>query len=83
LDLRKRKEERGLGKLHNEELHNVYSSSSISRMMKSKRMTWGRHVARRGEEEYIQDFGWKGPRKGATRKTDVGRMILLKWILER
>jgi hypothetical protein len=32
--------------LHNEELHNLYSSSSIIRMIKSRRMRWVGHVAR-------------------------------------
>jgi hypothetical protein len=36
-------------KLHNEELHNLYSSSNIIRMIKSKRMRWAGHVARIGE----------------------------------
>jgi hypothetical protein len=31
-------------KLHNEELHNLYSSSII-RLIKSRRMRWARHVA--------------------------------------
>jgi hypothetical protein len=35
-------------KLHNEELHNLYSSPSIIRAMKSKRMKWAGHVARMG-----------------------------------
>jgi hypothetical protein len=38
----------GWRKLHNEELHNLYSSQSIIRMIKSKRMRWGGHVARMG-----------------------------------
>jgi hypothetical protein len=29
-------------KLHNEELHNLYSSLSIIRIIKSRRMRWGR-----------------------------------------
>jgi hypothetical protein len=33
-------------KLHNEELHNLYSSPSIIRMINSRRMRWARHVAR-------------------------------------
>jgi hypothetical protein len=36
-------------KLHNEELHNVYSSPDIIRMIKSRRMRWAGHVARMGE----------------------------------
>jgi hypothetical protein len=35
-------------KLHNEELHNLYSSPKIIRMIKSRRMRWGGHVARMG-----------------------------------
>jgi hypothetical protein len=31
-------------KLHNEELHNLYSSPNIIRMMKSSRMRWAGHV---------------------------------------
>jgi hypothetical protein len=36
----------GWRKLRNEELHNLYSSPSIIRMIKSKRMRWSGHVAR-------------------------------------
>jgi hypothetical protein len=35
----------GWRKLHNEELHKLYSSSSIIRMIKSRRMRWAGHVA--------------------------------------
>jgi hypothetical protein len=40
----------GCRKLHNEELHNLYSSPSIIRIIKSKRMRWAGHVARMGEK---------------------------------
>jgi hypothetical protein len=40
----------GWRKLHNEELHNLYCSPSIIRIIKSRRMRWARHVARIGEE---------------------------------
>jgi hypothetical protein len=36
-------------KLHNGELHNLYSSPDIIRQIKSRRMRWARHVARMGE----------------------------------
>jgi hypothetical protein len=43
----------GWGKLHNEELHNLYSSPSIIRMMKSRRMSWARHVALMGDKRTV------------------------------
>jgi hypothetical protein len=36
-------------KLHNEELHNLYSSPNIIRMINSRKMRWAGHVARIGE----------------------------------
>jgi hypothetical protein len=36
-------------KLHNEELHNLYLSSSIIRMIQSRRMKLVGHVARMGK----------------------------------
>jgi hypothetical protein len=38
------------GKLHNEELHNLYSLPNIIRMIKSRRMRWAGNVARMGEK---------------------------------
>jgi hypothetical protein len=43
----------GWRKLHNEELHNLYSSPSIIRIIKSKRMKWAEHVARMGEKRNV------------------------------
>jgi hypothetical protein len=40
----------GRRKLHNEELHKLYSSPNISRMIKSRRMILAGHVARRMEK---------------------------------
>jgi hypothetical protein len=37
-------------KLHNEELHNLYFSPNIIRMIKSRRMRWAGHVAPMGRE---------------------------------
>jgi hypothetical protein len=40
-------------KLHNEELHKLYSSLSIIRIIKSRRMRWAGHVARMGEKRNV------------------------------
>jgi hypothetical protein len=40
-------------KLHNEELHNLYSSPDIIRQVKSRRLRWAGHVARMGEERKV------------------------------
>jgi hypothetical protein len=43
-------EGRGDRKLHNEELHDLYSSSSTIRIIKLRRMRLAGHVARMGEK---------------------------------
>jgi hypothetical protein len=40
----------GWMKLHNEELQDLYSSPSIIRMIKSRRMRWAGYAARMGEK---------------------------------
>jgi hypothetical protein len=40
-------------KLHNEELHNLYSFPDIIRQVKSRRMRWAGHVACMGEERKL------------------------------
>jgi hypothetical protein len=37
-------------KMNNEELHKLYSSPDIIRQVKSRRMRWAGHVARKGKE---------------------------------
>ena len=44
-------------KLHNEELNDPYSSPNIVRVIKSRRMRWTGHVARRGRAEVYTGFG--------------------------
>jgi hypothetical protein len=48
-------------KLHNEELHNVYSSLNIIRVMKSRREDEmvGYVSTHGGDEKCVQNFGWK------------------------
>jgi hypothetical protein len=43
----------GRRKLHNEELHNLYTSPSIIRIIKFMRMRWAGHVARMGEKRTL------------------------------
>jgi hypothetical protein len=49
----KREEDGSWRKLHNDELHNLYSSPNIVRVIKSRRMRWAGHVARMGEGRII------------------------------
>jgi hypothetical protein len=39
----------GWRRMHNGELHNLYASPNIISVIKSRRITWERHVARMGE----------------------------------
>jgi hypothetical protein len=43
----------GWRKLYNEGLHDLYCSSSISRIIKSMRMRWAGHVAQMGEKRNV------------------------------
>jgi hypothetical protein len=45
----KREEDGSWRKLHNDELHDLYSSPNIVRVIKSRRMRWAGQVARMGE----------------------------------
>jgi hypothetical protein len=45
-----KREEDGLWrKLHNDEIHSLYSSPNIVRVIKSRGLRWAGHVARMGE----------------------------------
>jgi len=39
----------GWNRLHNEELHKLYASLNVIRIIKSGRLRWTRHVAGMGE----------------------------------
>jgi hypothetical protein len=43
----------GWRKLHNEELHDLYSSQNISTIIKSRRMWWAGHVERTGKKRNV------------------------------
>jgi hypothetical protein len=49
----------GWRKLHNEELHNLYSSPVVIRMIKSRRMRWAGHAARMGRSGMNIGYWWE------------------------
>jgi hypothetical protein len=50
-------------KLRNEELHDLYSSPSIIRIIKVRRIRWVGHVARMGEKRNAYCW-WESRREG-------------------
>jgi hypothetical protein len=46
-------------KLHNKDLHYLYSSPSIIKIIKSLRMRWAGHVARMGRRGTLIDYWWE------------------------
>jgi hypothetical protein len=59
----KRQEDGSWRKLHNDELHSLYSSLNIVRVIKSRRMRWVGHVARMGEGRGIYRVSVGGVRR--------------------
>jgi hypothetical protein len=71
-------------KLHNEELHDLYSSPTIVRVIKSKRMRWAVHIAWMREGKGCTGFWW-----GNLRERDhwgdpgVDGRVILRWIFRK
>jgi hypothetical protein len=76
----KREEDGSWRKLHNDELHSLYSSPNIVRVIKPRRMRWAGHVARMGRGEVFTGF-WLGGLKLRDYWKDggVGGRITLRW----
>jgi hypothetical protein len=53
----------GWRKLHNEELHNLYSSPSIIRMIKSRRIRWAGNVAWMGRRGMRIGYWWESQKE--------------------
>jgi hypothetical protein len=51
-------------KLHNKELHDLYSSQNIIRIIKLRRMRWASHVAQMGRRLMLIDYCWESQREG-------------------
>jgi hypothetical protein len=49
--------------LHNKELHDLNSSPSIIRIIKSRRMRWAGHVVRKGRRGMLIDYWWESQRE--------------------
>jgi hypothetical protein len=79
----KREEDRLWRKLHNE-LHSLYSSPNIVRVIKSMRMRWMGHVDAWGKGEVFTEF-WLGGPKGRDHweNLGIGWRITLIWTLGR
>jgi hypothetical protein len=58
----KREEDGSWRKLQSDELHVLYSSPNIVRVIKSRRMRWAGHVARMGQGRGVSGF-WLGDPK--------------------
>jgi hypothetical protein len=66
----KKEEDGSWRKLHNDELHNLYSSLNIVRVIKSRRLRWAGHVARMREGRGVHRVLVGRPEnKETTRKT--------------
>jgi hypothetical protein len=70
-------------KLHNEKPHNLYSSLSIMRMIKSRRTRWAAHVVRMGRRVRHIGYWWESQKNSDhCEHEDVGGWTILKWTLE-
>jgi hypothetical protein len=70
----------GWRKMYNEELHNLYSSPNIIRIIKARRMRWAGHVARMGEKRNMYRLlVGKSEGKNHYEDRDVGGWITLRW----
>jgi hypothetical protein len=58
-------------KLHNEDLHRLYSPPSIIRMVKSRSMRWTGHVARMGKKRKHIGYWWGSQTVEITGKTQT------------
>jgi hypothetical protein len=63
--------------LHNKEIHNLYSSPSIIRLVKSGRVRWAEYVVRIGANRNACEF-WRKNHKERENLEDIG---VARWIL--
>jgi hypothetical protein len=69
---------------HNEVLNDLYSSPSIVRVIKSRRMRWAVHVALMGKRGGAYRVWWGNLRKrDYLEDADVNGRIILRWIFRK
>jgi hypothetical protein len=71
-------------KMHNGELHNLYSSPGIIRQIKSRRMRWAGHVARMGAGRNVYEVLMEKPEgKNHLKDQGIDGRMGSKWTLGR
>jgi hypothetical protein len=71
-------------KLHNEELRDLYSSPSMIRIIKSRRIRWAGMYHEWGRRGPRVGYWWESQRERVHYEDqDIGGWIILGWILER
>jgi hypothetical protein len=70
-------------KVHNEELHDLYNSPSIVRVIKSRKMRWAEHVARMGERRGVYSWWGNMGERDHSRDPGVDGRIILRWIFRK
>jgi hypothetical protein len=67
--------------MHNEELHNLYSSPNLIRTIKPRKMRMPGHVARMAQKRNVC---WESQKEMDRYKDlDVGERLILKWFLKK
>jgi hypothetical protein len=70
--------------IHNEKLNGVYSSPTIFRGIKSRRMRWAGHIIRMGKEDACTEFWWRNLRERYHLiDPDVDGRIILRQIFRK
>jgi hypothetical protein len=80
LEAKKDEVTRDWRKFHNEKFCDLYSSSNINKVIRSRRMRWAVHVARMGERRGLHRVLRE---RALLKDLGVDGNIILEWILKR